>query len=145
MLKELKGQSVSVYRNLHNRHVGYSVKHSGKVRSQRGGVHIVQLRNASFKVSEAGRQRVLREKKKYVHAYAVGSLCLAGDYLWAAHSVSKQGQRVESVWMHDEGFDRAKYDPKKGPDFTLDGRPLAGADMVILNGTGMWVKGPRYK
>tara|TARA_A100001391_G_scaffold205290_1_gene204782 strand:- start:2671 stop:3108 length:438 start_codon:yes stop_codon:yes gene_type:complete len=145
MLKELQGQFVSVYRNLHNRHVGYSVKHAGKVRSQRGGVHIVQLRDASFKVSEAGRQRVLRENKKYVHAYAVGELSQAGDYLWAAHHHSDQGKMSEIAWMHDEGFDRAKYDPKKGPDFTLDGRALAGADVVLLNATGMWVKGPRYK
>ena len=145
MLKELKGQFVSVYRNLHNRHVGYSVKHAGKVRSQRGGFHIVQLCDASFKVSEAGRQRVLREKKKYVHAFAVGKLSQAGDYLWASHHFSDQGKMSEMAWISEQGFDRAKYDPRKGPDFTLDGRALAGADVVLLNATGMWVKGPRYK
>ena len=145
MLKELQGQFVSVYRNLHNRHVGYSVKHAGKVRSQRGGFHIVQLRDVSFKVSEAGRQRVLREKKKYVHAYAVGELSQAGDYLWARHHHSDQGKQVESAWMYEQGFDRAKYDPKKGHDFTLDGRPLVGAEKVVMNASGLWVKGPRYK
>lgn len=32
----------------------------------------IALRNVTFKVSEAGRQRVLRERKKNVHAGAVG-------------------------------------------------------------------------
>ena len=38
----------------------------------------VQLRDCTFKVSEAGRQRVLREKKKNVHAGCVGTVLSAG-------------------------------------------------------------------
>ena len=34
----------------------------------------VKLTNATFKVSEAGRQRVIREQRKNVHAYVVGTL-----------------------------------------------------------------------
>jgi hypothetical protein len=34
----------------------------------------VSLNNVKFLVSQAGRNRVLREKKKYVHAYVVGEL-----------------------------------------------------------------------
>jgi len=32
------------------------------------------LEKVTFKVSEAGRQRAIREKKKNVHAYVVGSM-----------------------------------------------------------------------
>ena len=38
----------------------------------------VKLRDCTFKVSEAGRQRVLREKKKNVHAGCVGTVLSAG-------------------------------------------------------------------
>lgn len=34
----------------------------------------VTLRDVTFKVSEAGRQRVLREKRKNVHAYVIGKI-----------------------------------------------------------------------
>ena len=35
--------------------------------------HRVELHNAKFRVQEAGRQRVLREKRKNVHAYIIGN------------------------------------------------------------------------
>lgn len=69
---------VFVYYNLH-KHV-WSVKalegeHKGRViaHSQR-----VLLANATGKVSEAGRQRVLREGRKNVHAGIVGTLVHLG-------------------------------------------------------------------
>ena len=34
----------------------------------------IRLENAKFVVSKSGRQRVLREGKKYVHAFVVGEL-----------------------------------------------------------------------
>lgn len=58
---------VQVYRNLHN----------GLLSIRQGGVVIghathVNLNQVSFKVNEKIRQRVLREKKKYVHAFVLG-------------------------------------------------------------------------
>lgn len=63
---------VFVYYNLHKdcwsvkaldgKRAGYVVAHRTKL----------ELRDAKFKVSEAGRQRVLREKRKNVHAGVVG-------------------------------------------------------------------------
>lgn len=63
---------VAVYFNLHKRQ--FSVKalegpDKGKVIQHR---QIILLKNVTFKVSEAGRQRVLRERKKNVHAYVIG-------------------------------------------------------------------------
>lgn len=65
-----EGQRVKVYRNLHRG--GYSIvdAKSGLVL---GYDEEVTLFMATFSVSEAGRQRVLREKQKNVHAYVVGT------------------------------------------------------------------------
>lgn len=64
---------VFVYFNLHKK--CFSVKAlegamKGRVIAHR---HDVLLYDATFKVSEAGRQRVLREKKKNVHAGVCGT------------------------------------------------------------------------
>lgn len=60
---------VKCYFNLHKKK--FSVQHNGKVI-----LHLdkVVLLNATFKVSEAGRQRVLREERKNVHAYVIGEM-----------------------------------------------------------------------
>lgn len=66
---------VFVYRNLHKN--CFSVKalegpQKGRVIMR---VHELCLSSAKFKVSEAGRNRVLKEKQKNVHAGIVGHLC----------------------------------------------------------------------
>lgn len=63
---------VFVYFNLHKK--CFSIKslegpERGRVIAHR---HIVFLKDVVFKVSEAGRQRVLREKRKNVHAGVIG-------------------------------------------------------------------------
>lgn len=55
-----------VYRNLHTG--GFSIKLRGKV-IDRDNLFIAE--NVIFKVNELGRNRVLCEKKKNVHAYVV--------------------------------------------------------------------------
>jgi hypothetical protein len=59
-----------VYRNLHRK--CWSVRLRGKVVAHENAVWIME---AQFKVSEPGRQRVLREKRKNVHAYVSGRWC----------------------------------------------------------------------
>src|SRR5574343_1925883 len=60
---------VSCYRNLHKK--CYSVMYKGRVIK-----HLTNfcLKNAKFVVRESGRQRVIREKRKNVHAFVVGEL-----------------------------------------------------------------------
>ena len=58
---------VEVYRNLHNDKL--SVRYGGKVV---GHVDSIWLRDATFAVQPAGRDRVRREKKKNVHAFVRG-------------------------------------------------------------------------
>jgi len=60
---------VKVYFNLHKKL--FSIQHKGLVIAHK--TELV-LHNAEFRVSEAGRQRVLREKRKNVHAFIVGEL-----------------------------------------------------------------------
>lgn len=65
---------VAVYFNLHRK--TFSVKalegeNKGRVIHHADHVH---LENAKFKVSQAGRERVLREKRKNVHAFVIGEL-----------------------------------------------------------------------
>lgn len=101
------GQKVKVYYNLH--------KHLFSVADAKTGLVIghsptVQLKNVAFKVSEAGRQRVLREQRKNVHAYVVG------EYIG-----------------HGEGNEanQAKYNPYKYESFvTADEQPLHEAETV---------------
>ena len=55
-----------IYRNLHTG--GFSVKYRGRVVAHLDKFTAV---NATFKVNEKGRQRVIKEKAKNVHAYIV--------------------------------------------------------------------------
>lgn len=59
-----------VYFNLNKK--CFSIRRKGIVVAH---VDKVFVTNALFKVSEAGRRRVLKEKRKNVHAYVVGEIC----------------------------------------------------------------------
>jgi len=66
---------VKVYWNLHKDTFSIVTldkgENYGKVWGYADSLHLVRV---NFKVSEAGRQRVLKEKRKNVHAYVVGEL-----------------------------------------------------------------------
>ena len=117
---------VFVYYNLH-RHL-WSVKalegpHKGRVVAH---AHTVALTMASPKVSEKGRQRVLRDKRKNVHAGVVGTLAaFEGD---------------APPWWGE-----VSYNPYRGPSFYFKGEgPAAGADWTPDNTAGRCImKGRR--
>lgn len=71
------GAVVQVYRNIHRSraagHPVYSIRSKATGRVIGHGDRIV-LADAEFIVSEAGRQRVIREQAKNVHAFAEGVL-----------------------------------------------------------------------
>lgn len=62
---------VEIYRNLHN---GKLSIRDAKTKHVIGHAARVYLHHAEFKVSQAGRKRVLREKRKNVHAVVNGVL-----------------------------------------------------------------------
>lgn len=99
-LVDLK-RPVEVYKNL--RSDCYSVRQGGIVRFH---TKIICLKDVTYKVSESGRQRVLREKRKNVHAFVVGTIC---------HS--------EEVWKEKLPFPAAwvSYNPYKNDSFYVVG------------------------
>tara|TARA_R100001230_G_C5540709_1_gene71509 strand:+ start:101 stop:532 length:432 start_codon:yes stop_codon:yes gene_type:complete len=92
---------VEVYKNL-NRDC-FSVRQGRIVRFH---TKIICLKDVTYKVSEAGRQRVLKEKRKNVHAFVVGTIC---------HS--------EEVWKEKLPFPAAwvSYNPYKNDSFYVVG------------------------
>ena len=89
----------------------------------------VSLRNATFRVSEPGRQRCITENVRNVHAWVVGDEVL----------------RVGSNWTYAQapcpvGYRQAVYDPWKGGTFvdnvTLE--PVLTADLVIMSGKNVY-------
>ena len=74
-------EEVRVYRNLHRAMWSIQVRVPGK--GWRVAFHATEvvLGSATFEVNEAGRQKVLRERKKNVHAFVRGrvvSFCYPG-------------------------------------------------------------------
>jgi hypothetical protein len=64
-----QGQKVKVYFNLHKMVFSVQDYKTGLVI---GHTPVINLKDVTFKVSEAGRQRVIREKRKNVHAFVIG-------------------------------------------------------------------------
>jgi hypothetical protein len=75
----------------------------------------IYLRNATFKVSEAGRQRVLKEKRKNVHAFILG-------------------ERWPFIPKSFVYRDEVSYNPYTGPNFMVksEGKPLDYAKYVTI-------------
>jgi uncharacterized protein YvpB len=112
---------VFVYYNLHRKL--WSVKalegeHKGKVIAHR---HEVVLHKPKPKVSEAGRQRVLHERRKNVHAG------LVGDWL-------------EQKCIQPDG-DLITYNPYKYTSFVYadNEQPFTGASLAIMQDSKVYV------
>jgi len=101
-LVDLK-RPVEVYKNL-NRDC-YSVRQDGIVRFH---THTICLKNVEYKVSKAGRQRVLREKRKNVHAVVKGTIVHSRE-LWyeklpfAADFVTYNPYKNDSFYVVGDG------------------------------------------
>ena len=69
----------------------------------------IVLRNAIFNVSEAGRQRVLKQKRKNVHAFIIG-------------------ERFPFIPKSFVYRDEISYNPYKGPNFVIANQPEKSVD-----------------
>ena len=87
--------------------------------------HNLAIRNVTFKVSEAGRQRVLREKRKNVHAFVLGDRC---------ENVPKSVARIE-----------VSYNPYKGPNFVGACIPIIKAEYAEIVGGKLLAVTPEFK
>jgi len=100
---------VEIYFNLHKK--VFSMRHKGKVIAH---VCNAMLKDVSFVVQPAGRARVLRDKKKNVHAFARGEL-------------------IEQVPVDNYVGNVAKYNPYKAATFVdKDDEPLYKSDIAYL-------------
>jgi FMN-dependent NADH-azoreductase len=103
---------VRVYFNLHKRRFSVLTKQEKGWRLAQHTDHIT-LHDITFKVSEAGRQRVLREKRENVHAYVQGTVGFMGG--------------SEAVEMS-----AVNYNPYKASTFMKDGSPIHTARSAVL-------------
>jgi hypothetical protein len=116
---------VYVYRNLRHGKGAlplYSIMQKGRVIARE---HRVLLSNCTFVVREKGRQRVIQEGRKNVHAFVKGYL------------VDDQG--VFGIDRDSPKNLPAKlsYNPYLRGDFTWEGKPVKAARAVLLNEAGI--------
>lgn len=110
------GDKVRIYWNLHKKM--YSVVYKGRVVSHTTDIN---LKDVTFVVRQSGRERVLREKKKNVHAYVVGKI--VDD---------------REVWFSQGNYDTISYNPYQSDSFrnvTRD-EPIFKAGIVALSSIG---------
>ena len=109
---------VQVYYNLHKKCL--SVRHKGKVIEHAQEVTLIDAR---FHVQQAGRERVLKQKRKNVHAYVSGKL---KETFWFT-------QAPKYIWTAKQ---HVTYNPYKYKNFvnkkTL--KPVASAEVVHISG-----------
>lgn len=122
---------VKVYRNLHNGL--YSIQRLGRVI---GHAQRVALTNTTFVVSEAGRQRVIREGKKNVHAFAQGDLAeVYGFQGYRGRHVGKLEGLNESDLPPRflERMTRVTYNPYKFDSFVdAETKQPMGSGLVVI-------------
>ena len=109
---------VEVYRNLHKNCWSIRDNKTGRVIDHVDSIHI---KDANLVVRKAGREKVLREKRKNVHAFVKGTIenC--------------------SSWHNEEyGGKLIAYNPYKYDSFVLveSAEPIFNAEHVYLNENG---------
>lgn len=96
-------------------------------------LHRVLLGNAVFQVNEAGRQRVLKEKRKNVHAFVIGRI--------ANDAYTPKGEICGACGIDENGRDlpwTVRYNPYEDGHFTGEhGEEVKGAMCVLLNERGI--------
>ena len=83
----------------------------------------ISLGNVKFTVSEKGRQRVIRDKVKNVHAYAIGEYI--GD------------EPIDTT-----GLDKAYYNPYTTDNFVIGVRKLEISNLAYFSNKNVFVKLP---
>jgi len=111
-----------LYRNL--RTGGFSVKHRGRVCER---ANFIVMSDVEFRVSEVGRQRVINEKSKNVHAYMV-----ADSYHLPASLFSWKQNKMIPV----------TYNPYEHDTFVnaKTGEPIHEAKYAIARNGRVWVE-----
>jgi hypothetical protein len=130
---------VQIYWNIRKKL--WSMRYKGKVIWH---ADEVVLHKCKFKVSEAGRQRVLRENRKNVHAVVEGELCHArgtDPSVPVPSGKYTDCYRSHRFWQSDVKFpggDAVTYNPYRDESFvTVEGHePVATAQWVKMTVDG---------
>ena len=95
---------VRIYRNLHTKTLSMQSKVNGKWKVI-GHPTSVSLNNVRFLVYQSGRNRVLREKKKNVHAYIEGTLEFSNhsELMPSGARFSYNPYKMDSFYLVDSG------------------------------------------
>jgi hypothetical protein len=142
---QARGMNVFVYRNLHQDCWSVKSKETGRVIAH---ADHVELSDVEFKVSQAGRDRVLREKSKNVHAGLQGKLVdfdpIGGNMPTYPSQTfnsnpSEKPSQSEPVSI--------TYNPYKYKHFVVraNEQPVATADTAVLRADKqVWATNPVY-
>ena len=101
-----ESRKVFIYKNLHKD--CWSVKQDGLVKMH---THDLSLFDCSFRVNQRGRQQVLEERRKNVHAGISGYI----DLPWDEEDVSREGQKTKLAMYNPykyKSFVRVEDDTK---------------------------------
>ena len=110
-----ESKPVHVYRNLGNAaKERYSIRQGGLVV---GHTDEITLADCKFKVSEAGRNKVLREGRKNVHAFVKGYMITKDEY-------------------EHEGDIHISYNPYRNDSFVVKEESIKKANQVFLGSRG---------
>ena len=123
---------VHVYRNLQKKCWSVKDPSSGKVFNHVNNLH---MHNVEFRVQPAGRDRVLKEKRKNVHAYVTGEWQTNFPYhayvtgLWETHI------KCDCGWYNDG---QVTYNPYKADHFywVKDEEPVRMVASLTLTDDG---------
>lgn len=127
-----------IYRNLHNdcysiRYKDYVIAHAKEL----------VLYNVTFKVSEKGRQRVLHERRKNVHAYALATFIDSALGLEFTGNYTSDRAILDDVELLQDNLaplsNQAWYNPYKVETF-VDGvtfEPITKARQVHMHDSGI--------
>jgi len=135
---------VQVYRNLHNGLISIQDLSTGLVL---GHASAVDLQHATFIVREAGRQQVIKEKRKNVHAFVRGKVVDVVNF----QPFKGRGEGIEDdspyAWGNSTKLQRGSmlvtttkvsYNPYKAPHFvTPEGDEVVGASLCTVQSNGV--------
>lgn len=121
---------VETYFNLHKKCLSYRPS-GGKVQH----AHTLLLNNVKFAVQPAGREKVIREKKKNVHAF------VRGEVAFVRHDITEDDGDLSPANMDRQSYRRVTYNPYKYDSFVFcdSGAPVHEARQVAIIGREIWV------
>jgi len=111
---------VFVYFNLHKKCWSIRAKEGSENGRVLSHAKYVSIANAYAKVSEAGRQRVIKEQTKNVHAGIVGDLIgCVGDMTAAGQRAGLYSEEESSHIFNVDNMEIITYNPYKSANFLI--------------------------